>query len=91
MEKKWKDISSHKNIFNHDIPLNLGFLKIHVLLKASKAKCGLLVRYPRFVLFSLLVRSPEEMKILLSDIHGCESQAHANLSLTFGFMFQGKY
>ena len=35
--------------------------------------------------------SRQEMKILLSDIHGCESQAHANLSLTFGFMFQGKY
>ena len=42
------------------------------MLKASKAKCGLLVRYPRFGLFSLLVRSPEEMKILPSDIHGCE-------------------
>lgn len=48
------------------------FLKIDVLLEVSKVKCGLPLRNLRFWLFSLLVRSPEEMKILSSDIHGCE-------------------
>lgn len=47
-------------------------LKIDVLPEVSKVKCGLLLRNLRYWLFSLLVRSPKEMKILSSDIHGCE-------------------
>lgn len=52
------------------------FLNIEVLLKASKVKCGLPLRSMRFGWFSLLVTSPEGLKTLPPDHHGCECGPH---------------
>lgn len=65
------------------------FIKIDVLVEPFRVKRALPLRNLRFGLFSLLVKSPKEIKILPSDTHGYGCRPTLNLPLPSGFMSQG--